>query len=81
MTYRVGTYVEAVNICHMFPDCVQEELLRCAAVLDREYGADRDYLEIGGYVLIAETAEDVQSIKAVVDYNNHLCEYTERFGE
>ena len=41
------------------PERVYEEVLRGAAILDCEYGAQRQYLQSGGYSVIVENEEDV----------------------
>ena len=77
---RIGTQGELPSLRSPLPDCVREEVLRCAAVLDAEYGAERDYLESGGYILIAESADDLREVRKVIDYGTHPCEWADRLG-
>ena len=81
MLYRIGTQREIPSLCSQAPPCVAKELLRCIAALDREYGADRNYMASGGYALVAETIEDVQAIQSTIDYDTHPCEWAEFIGE
>lgn len=81
MLYRIGTQKEILSLRSKLPECAIGELLRCTAVLDAEYGAERDNLKSGGYTLIAETAEDVQTIKNTIDYDIHPCEWAEIIGK
>lgn len=81
MLYRVGTQREILSLRSKLPEYVIRELLRCTITLDSEYGANRDYLKYGGYTLIAETTEDVQTIKNTIDYDSHPLEWAEAIGE
>ena len=80
MFYRIGTEKEIPLISSRFPDRVIEEILAGAVVRDAEYGADRDYTNVGGYSIIIETLEDVQQLKAIIDYDTHPCEWATRIG-
>ena len=75
MLYRIGTKAEVQTMQNKLPESVYKELLRCTAVLDEAYGAERNYVESGGYSLIAETDEDITEVKNIIDYENHLCEW------
>ncbi len=81
MLYMVGTLRETDKLESKLPDSVFTELVRGIAILDCEYGEDRNYREDGGYSLIAETAEDVQEVKKYVDYESHLCEWVTFIGK
>lgn len=80
MLYMVGTMHETDKLAAILPDSVFTELVRGIAILDCEYGEDRDYRNYGGYSLVAETAEDVRAVKSHVDYESHLCEWVTRIG-
>lgn len=80
MLYMVGTMRETDTLAEKLPDSVFTELIRGIAILDCEYGEDRDYRNYGGYSLVAETAEDVRAVKSHVDYESHLCEWVTRIG-
>lgn len=81
MLYMVGTMRETDTLAEKLPDSVFTELIRGIAILDCEYGEDRDYRNYGGYSLIAETLEDVLSVKNYVDYESHLCEWVTFIGK
>ena len=48
------------------------------AVLEAEYGADRDYLQVGGYSLLFDSADDLAQFKSIIDYDTHPCEWALR---
>lgn len=81
MLYKVNKKGIIASLRSILPDCVIQELLRHTSILDREYGANRDCLESGGYVLVAETVEDILTIKSIIDYDTHPCEWAEAVGK
>jgi hypothetical protein len=62
------------------PERVIGEVFTGLAVLDAEYGTDRDYLETGGYSLIAETADDLPALNEIINTNIHAPEWATRIG-
>jgi len=80
MLYVVGTLKETDKLESKLPDRVFTELVRGIAILDCEYGENRNYLESGGCSLVAETVEDVQAIKTYIDYDIHPCEWAVTVG-
>ena len=80
MLYRVGTKKELSTLPCVLPEKVYAELLRGLAILDAEYGAERDSLLIGGFSLIAENREDVSQIKNYVDYDRHPPEWVTKIS-
>lgn len=80
MLYRIGTKRELPTVASKIPERVYSELYTGTVVLDAEYGAERDCLQTGGYSLIVETADDLAAFKAVIDYENHPCEWATRLG-
>lgn len=80
MLYRVGTKKELSPLLCDLPEKVYAELLRGLAILDAEYGDDRDSLLIGGFSLIAENREDVSQIKTYVDYDRHPPEWVTKIS-
>lgn len=78
MLYRIGTVKEISPLFHKFPEGVIEQLHYCTRTLDAAYGTGRDYLQSGGYSLIAETAEDISGIRAIIDLDEHPCEWADR---
>lgn len=78
MLYRIGTQAEWMALEGAFHHSIMEELKAYVDVLDLEYGADRDYMEVGGYALLAETKKDLEQVKAVLNYDSHPCEWAMR---
>lgn len=76
MLYKIGTLKEAKTMEGKIPDSVFSELIRDVAVLDSDYGEDRNYLESGGYAVIAETGDDVLGLQKIIDYEKHPCEWS-----
>jgi beta-phosphoglucomutase-like phosphatase (HAD superfamily) len=62
------------------PEELRTEILTGLVVLDAEYGEFRNYLESGGYSVIAETVEDIPGLKAIIDYEKHPCEWATKIG-
>lgn len=75
MLYIVGTMSETNDLRSKLPNEVFDKLVWVIGVLDHDYGKDRNYLKLGGYYLIAETAADVLAMKSFVDFENHPCEW------
>lgn len=73
MLWRIGTAADALALDGIVPDDVHNDIVRGLAILDDEYGAERNYLVDGGYVLIANTGEDVRQALKVVG-ESRLCE-------
>ena len=81
MLYRIGTVKEMRSLRNKFSLEVLGQLFVCTAILDDSYGEDRDYLQSGGYSLIAETADDLASIREIIDFDTHPCEWADRLDE
>ena len=81
MLYRIGTQKEIPSICSKLPECAIAELCRCTTTLDIEYGAERNYLEAGGYTLILEETKDLKELRKIINYDTHPCEWANRIGE
>ena len=81
MLYRIGTEHEVVTLESKLPNRVYDVLFTYTAILDREYGSERNYLQSGGYSLVAETKEDVAVLKKIIDYDTHPCEWLNRLGK
>lgn len=75
MLYRIGTVEELQKVS--LPEVVHREILRCTEILDKEYGPSRDYLESGGYTFFAESKEDVEKIREIIDFERHPCEWAD----
>lgn len=81
LLYHVHQTQQIQTLRSKLPECVTQELMRHTSILNREYGANRNCKESGGYVLVAETAKDILSIKGIIDYDTHPCEWAEAIGE
>ena len=77
MLYRIGTVKEIRSLHGKFHEDVIEQLHYCTRTLDAAYGADRNYLQSGGYSLIAETANDLSGIREIIDLDKHPCEWAD----
>lgn len=80
MLYKIGTLKELDAADLDLPQDVLTELTRDLAILDGEYGADRDWMETGGYSAIIETRNDLTEFAKIVDYIHHPCEWATRLG-
>jgi len=78
MLYRIGTVKEIRPLYRKFHEDVIEQLHYCTRTLDAAYGAERDYLQSGGYSLIAETADDLSGMREIIDFDTHPCEWADR---
>lgn len=80
MFYKIGWERQVSALKTKLPKIVYEVLLASTAILDTEYGAQRNYLQSGGYSLIAETEEYIAAIKNTINYETHPCEWAEYLG-
>lgn len=80
MLYRIGTKKELSSSDLKLPSRVFTEVFQGIAILDCEYGEDRNCLESGGFSLIAEASNDIFAIKNYIDYEKHPCEWTTKIG-
>ena len=77
MLYRIGTVKEISLIRNKFSEAVIAQLHYCTKTLDDAYGADRNYLQSGGYSLLAENEQDLAGIREVIR-EEHPCEWADR---
>lgn len=80
MLYRIGLVSEIPTLPSSIPKQVRTEITQGLVVLDCEYGSDRDYLESGGYSILIENADELDQLKAIIDYDKHPCEWATRIG-
>ena len=80
MLYTLGTANELSLLPSHLLEELRTEILTGLVVLDAEYSESRNYLESGGYSVIAETFEDIPGLKAIIDYEEHPCEWATRIG-
>ena len=78
MLYRIGTVKEMRALYDKYHEDVIVQLYHCTKVLDDIYGAERNYLQSGGYSLIAETTDDLSGIREIIDLDTHPCEWADR---
>lgn len=81
MVYRIGTMREVKKVANRIPDDVFRDLVHFISILDSEYGEDRDYFTQGGYCILAETEDDVEKVREVIDYQTHLFEFARYIGK
>lgn len=75
MFYRIGTGGEIGALSGKFHPAVIVHLKHCIGILDESYGADRNYLQDGGYAVIVETADDLPYMREILDLDKHPCEW------
>ena len=81
MIYTIGTEKELSQIEDKLPNDVFKALFKSTILLDYAYSPNRNYLESGGYSLIAETQDDVEAMRKAVDFATHPCEWVDRIGD
>jgi len=77
MLYTIGTEKEVSMVEDKLPREVFMELFRSTILLDYAYNPNRNYMESGGYSLIAETEEDVVEIGRRINFETHPCEWVD----
>lgn len=77
----LGTTKECAALYGQLPQRVADEVLRGIAVLDSEHEPERNYLEVGGFSLIADTVEDLRKARDLFDDRWHYCEWATRLGD
>ena len=77
----LGATKECVTLCDRLPQRVYEEVLRGIVVLSAEFGEERNYLDVGGFSLIADTEEDLRKARELFDDRWHYCEWATRLGD
>lgn len=75
MLYRIGHKKEAYSCGCKFPRRALQEVYTGLMILDEEYGYDRNWEHEGGYSILVDTAEDVEAIKAYMDFDKHPPEW------
>lgn len=65
------------RVLKYLPVEVVEKAIEIATILDDNYRDARDDHDLGGYILIAEVAEDVETIKELIDFQDTLPEYVD----
>ena len=77
----LGTTRECSALYGYLPQTVIGEVVRGICVLQAEFGEDRNYLEVGGYSLIADTPDDLSRAREIFDDRKHFCEWSTKLGD
>ena len=77
----LGTAKECAALYGYLPQKVIDEVLRGLVVLDAEMGEERNYLEIGGYSVVATTKDDLYRARERFDDRKHFCEWATKLGD
>lgn len=76
MLYPIGTHRQLQAIKTKIPALVLKEISDVIDNLNDLYGKERDFYDVGGYVIFAENMEDLLQFKnAILDYSVHPCEW------
>lgn len=75
MLYRLGHKKDVYSCGCKFHKRALQEVYTGLMILDEEYGYDRDWENVGGYSILAETAADVEAIKQYIDIEKHSPEW------
>ena len=77
----LGTVRECKELEGKLPQRVCAEILRGLVVIDSEFGPERDYLNVGGFSLIADTEEDLRRARDLFDDRWHYCEWATKIAD
>ena len=75
MLYRIGHKKDVYSCGCKFHKRARQEIYTGLMILDETYGYDRNWAETGGYSILAENPEDIEAIKAYVDFEKHPPEW------
>ncbi|MBQ8497079.1 MAG: hypothetical protein IJ489_06485 [Clostridia bacterium] len=76
MLYPIGTHRQLQAIKEKIPALVLKQISDVIEGLDNLYGKERDFYDVGGYIIFAETREDIfQFQNEILDYTAHPCEW------
>ena len=66
------------GVLRHLPTEIAAKVIEVATILDDNYGKNREVeKELGGYILIAASPEDVETIKELIDFQYTLPEYVD----
>lgn len=80
MLYTIGTTAEIQTLPKHLPERLITEIFEGLVILDAEYGSSRNYLQTGGYSIIAETTEDISKFAPTIDIRNRIPEWATWVG-
>lgn len=75
MLYRIGHKKDVRTCGCKFHKSALSEVYTGLMILDETYGYERDWENVGGYSILAETTEDVEAIKQYIDFEKHPPEW------
>ena len=80
MVFKLGTVADMEKLKRIsVPAAVRQALVNDLAILDREYGADRNVdNNDGGFLLYCTPSTNKTEVKAFFDAENHLLEWADR---
>lgn len=77
----LGTTKECEALYGQLPQTVLGELVRGLAVIECEFGFERDIFESGGYSVVATTEDDLNRARRVFDDRLHKCEWSTKLSD
>ena len=77
----LGTTKECESLYGQLPQMVLGELIRGLAVIECEYGLERDIFETGGYSVVADTEDDLDRVRRIFDDRQHKCEWSTKLSD
>ena len=80
MLYIIGTTAEIPTLPSHLPEKLVTEIFQGLVILDAEYEPTRNYLEVGGYSAILETAEDIQEFSHIINIETRQPEWATWIG-
>lgn len=80
MLYRIGHKKDVRTCGCKFHKRALSEVYTGLMILDETYGYERDWENVGGYSILAETTEDVEAIKQHIDFEKHPPEWVTRIS-
>lgn len=80
MLFRIGHKRDVYSCGCKFHKRALQEVYTSLMILDETYGYNRNWEHEGGYSILAENLEDVEAIKAYVDYEHHPPEWVTRIS-
>ena len=80
MLYTIGTTAKIPTLPSHLPEKLATEVFQGLVILDAEYGSDRNYLESGGYTIIAETSDDIRKFSHTLNIETRDPEWATWIG-
>ena len=81
MYYCLCITAECAELEGKIPTKVLGEVVRGLAVLESDFGTDRNIFESGGYSLIADTDADLEQARMLFDDREYSCEWATTLGD